>query len=253
MFLHVRFWTLIYNGIFYRLVCRSIVQSKGNRYDPRHISITVRFVPWFLTEYFVVLFVLFIKWFEVIGECSLCWYRWYCWPSLFTLHFPSNTYDMLIQLDNPSYSFSGQRRINKHQWISFICRYVCLSIMPIIVSTIITRISLWQLQFLIYWWIVEYIYIEGRSCQSFNGQTTNSVFQRSNHKLINKLTLENRWRNLTTEDVILKNCWAPTYKHMSDVKMFIYNRRLSHKRNTWDLEPIPHQTNTPKTNQTYKI
>ena len=29
----------------------------------------------------------YVQWFELRGDCSLCWYWWICWPSLFKLSF----------------------------------------------------------------------------------------------------------------------------------------------------------------------
>jgi hypothetical protein len=31
------------------------------------------------------------QWFEMRGDCSLCWYSWNCWPSLFKLSFNNCT------------------------------------------------------------------------------------------------------------------------------------------------------------------
>jgi hypothetical protein len=41
-------------------------------------------------ENIVVVF-FYDQWFEMRGDCSFCWYRWNCWPSLFKLSFNNCT------------------------------------------------------------------------------------------------------------------------------------------------------------------
>ena len=42
-------------------------------------------VPWFLMSYVMVFF--YVQWVEMRGGCSLCWYWWNYWPSLYKFLF----------------------------------------------------------------------------------------------------------------------------------------------------------------------
>ena len=87
-------WKLIC-AEFYRLfICiaveGSVVEKGGwdpiSQFHPAYLCACLRpgtgIPPW----YIVVVFI-YVRWVQVRGESSFCWYWWNCWPSMFKLSY----------------------------------------------------------------------------------------------------------------------------------------------------------------------
>ena len=52
-------------------------------FNPPHLCACPKPGPGFPRTLFIVINFYFASWFNIRSGCSLCWYWWNCWPSLF--------------------------------------------------------------------------------------------------------------------------------------------------------------------------
>jgi len=73
----------ICSGFFYHLYWSG--RNPIDRFNPSTFCACLKPGPGFPRSYKCGLF--YIQWFEVRGDCLICWYLWNCWRSLFKLSF----------------------------------------------------------------------------------------------------------------------------------------------------------------------